>query len=228
MSADSGFRKYGAHSSLSLRDTLVVLLNLLRFHFPLLYTKVLFCFNKNSTPWLWQEDTNSRFPSVPQFSQRIVASLIFCCMQIHLALPPNAFWCNSPTKICSVKFYPYAQNVHATLLWLFPECRFCPCRKLLQFGAVITFENCCRWCYLHWQLRHEATFLNTVSFNAYSRIIWLCVVCSRFCGLQLFTRTNRKMTNVLNNILQLLAFTPQPLSGFATLDFTSHSIAIRR
>ena len=29
--------------------------------------------------------------------------------------------------------YPRAQNVHATFLWLFPECTFCPCCKLLQW-----------------------------------------------------------------------------------------------
>ena len=36
-----------------------------------------------------------------------------------------------------LKFYPHAQNVHATYFLTFPECRFCPCSSG-SYTAVAT------------------------------------------------------------------------------------------
>jgi len=75
-------------------------------------------------------------------------------------------------------------------------------------GCLYTRYNrlsCYQWCYLHWQLRDEAAFLNTVSFEAHA--VYYLTLCSllsvlrtgkpNWRGVQLFRRTNRKMANVL-------------------------------
>ena len=88
-----------------------------------------------------------------------------------------------------------------------------------QFGAVITFEICYRWMTLF------TLTASTAKFQGICRFIWLCAVCSRFCGPVSGVACNYSDGWTERWLIAMLAFsTLQPSS----LDFASHSIAIRR